>query len=128
VVGYAGVLGFAILLVTTTPRLNGPRQNSLSRLGVLIPAEGLAREKRVAKPLESNEGVSASFGLSERGAEFLDAGIQVGGDDGLLAIVVLVVIDMIVVVVGSVIGRVAGKRTRSPLLARDSLAVANPLK
>ena len=71
--------------------LNGLGQDRLARFGMLIPAEGLARQKGVAEPLEGDEGMTAALGFGQRGAEFLDAGVQVGGDQGFLSVVLFVV-------------------------------------
>jgi hypothetical protein len=59
---------------------------------VLIPAEGLAGQERVAEPLERDEGVAAALGLSQSGAQLLDAGVQVGGNLRFLAVVFFVLV------------------------------------
>jgi hypothetical protein len=48
--------------------LNGFGEHGLARLGMLIPTERFARQERVAEPFESDEGVTAAFGLGKSGA------------------------------------------------------------
>ena len=57
--------------------LDGLGQHGLTGLGMLIPAEGLARQEGVAEPLEGDEGVSAALGFGEGATQFLDAGVLV---------------------------------------------------
>ena len=70
--------------------LDGLGQNRLARLGMLIPAEGLARQEGVAEPLEGDEGVPAPLGLGQRGAQLFHAGVNVGWNHGFLAVLVFV--------------------------------------
>ena len=133
--GVSRCLGVGDLAGDHDSTLDGLGQNSLAGFGVLIPAEGLAWQEGVAKPLECDEGVTAPFGLSKGSAKLLDAGVQVGGDDGLLAVIVLVVAVFAVVmrimvagVADAVVGRVADECAGGTILARNSVAVADPLK
>jgi len=84
--------------------LDGLSEDGLAGFGVLVPAEGLAGKERVAEPLERNEGVSAALGLGKSGAELLDAGIEVGGDDGFLSVIVAVAVLVEDVIDGSARG------------------------
>ena len=83
-------LGVGDLAGDDDASLDGLGQHSLARLGMLIPAEGLARQEGVAEPLEGDEGVSAPLSLSQRGAQLFDAGVDVGGNHRLLAVFVVV--------------------------------------
>ena len=72
--GIGGRLGIGDLAGKHDATLNSFRKDGLARLGMLVPAEGLAGQKRIAEPLESDEGVTTALGLSQCGAELFDAG------------------------------------------------------
>src|SRR5947208_437035 len=57
--------------------LDGFSEHGLTRLGMLIPAESLARQERITEPLESDEGMTPAFCFCESCAEFLDACVEV---------------------------------------------------
>ena len=61
-------LGIRDLAGENHPALNGFGEHCLARFRVLVPTECLARQERVAEPFESNEGVTATFGLGKSGA------------------------------------------------------------
>ncbi len=75
--------------------LDGLSQHRLARLGVLIPAEGLARQKGIAEPLESDKSMPAPLGLGQRGAQLFHARVQIGGKHRFPSVVVFVVELMI---------------------------------
>ena len=130
--GISGSLGIGDLAGDHDAALDGLGQDSLAGLWVLIPAEGLARQEGVAEPLEGDEGVTAPFGLSECGAKLLDSRVEVGGDDGLLAVVVVLVVEsfavMMRIMVACVGGAVVRECARRTLLARNCFAVVDRLK
>jgi hypothetical protein len=90
--GIGGGFGVGDFACDHDAALDGLGEDGLARLGVLIPAEGLAGQERVAEPLERDEGMAAALGFSEGSAEFFDAGVEIGGDDGFLSVVVLIVV------------------------------------
>ena len=85
--GVGGSLGIGNLAGEHYAALNGLGKYGLARLWVLIPAKCLPRQKRVAEPLESDEGVSATLGLGQRRAQFFHPGVEVGGNLSFLAVI-----------------------------------------
>src|SRR5271165_5859509 len=68
--------------------LDGFSQHCLARLGILIPAKCLAGQEGIPEPFQCDEGVTAAFGFSKRGAEFLHAGVEVGGIGGIVRVLI----------------------------------------
>ena len=66
--GVRGRLGVGNFAGQHHPSLNGFREYRLPRFGVLIPAKRLARKKRIAEPLQSNESMSPTLGFGQRSA------------------------------------------------------------
>jgi len=77
--GVRGRLGIGDFAGKDDPALDGFRKDSLTRFGVLIPAECFSRQEGIAKPLERDEGVTAAFCFGEGGAKLLHSNIEVGG-------------------------------------------------
>ena len=114
--GIGGRLGIGDLAGKHDAALNSFRKDGLARLGMLVPAESLAGQKRIAEPLESDEGMTAAFGFGQCGAELFYAGIEVGGDLRFLAVIFVVFVVIL------------DDRPRGARCAGRTFGVADPLE
>jgi len=97
--------------------LNCLGQHRLARLRMLIPAECLARQKRIAEPLQRDESMTAALGLGQRRAQLLHPSIQVGRNLCLLAIFSVFVVFIL-----------ASRCARRPRRTGSGLRIVGPLE